>query len=100
VLTAAKASAGNVNISTGRTKPALTARGHLTEAARCSTEGETPLEDQKHKPPRNHLVTDDFRPHNKNKLNDTIRCRYDSNEMTARSHAGIKGRCKTKEEDV
>lgn len=46
VLTPAKASTGNVNISQSRTKPVLTARGHLTVPANHSTaqaEEETPL---------------------------------------------------------
>lgn len=46
VLTPAKASTGNVNISQSRTKPALTARGHLTAPANHSTtqgKEETPL---------------------------------------------------------
>lgn len=46
VLTPAKASTGNVNTSQSRTKPALTARGHLTVPANHSTaqaKGETPL---------------------------------------------------------
>lgn len=46
VLTPAKASTRNVNISQSRTKPALTARGHLTAPANHSTtqaKEETPL---------------------------------------------------------
>lgn len=46
VLTRAKASTGNVNISQSRTKPALTARGHLTVPANHSiaqAKEETPL---------------------------------------------------------